>query len=86
MNKIAKCNLLHDIINPPRCTKNLNIHYSSILNGCMNNRYGRVKFNNFLIILDSVCSSMIVMGRLVEKIRPEKDAVMQWHPGCKYHY
>ena len=33
VNKIAECNLLHDIINPPKHTKNLNSHYSPIIHG-----------------------------------------------------
>ena len=45
----------------------------------MNTRSGIVKFNNFQIILDSGCSSMILMGRLVEKMSTEKDNQMQWH-------
>ena len=68
VNKIAEWNLLHDIINPPKCTKNLNTHYSPILNGCMNTRHGREKFKNFWILLDSGCSSTIVMGRLVKDL------------------
>ena len=34
---------------------------------------------NFRTLLDSGCSSTIVMGRLVKKLHPDKDAVMQWH-------
>ena len=45
----------------------------------MNTRYGRAKFKNFLILLDSGCSSTILMGRLFEKLHPEKYAVTQWH-------
>ena len=36
VNNISECNLLHDIINPPKLTKNLNSHYSPIIHGCMN--------------------------------------------------
>ena len=45
----------------------------------MNTRHCRAKFKNFQIILDSGCSSTILMGRLVGKINPEKYDVMQWH-------
>ena len=45
----------------------------------MNTRKGIVKFKNFQIILDSDRSYTIVMGRLAEKINPEKEVVMQWH-------
>ena len=31
------------------------------------------------MLLDSVCSSKIVMGRLIKKLTPKKDDVMQWH-------
>ena len=47
VNKIAECNLLHDMLNPSKCTKNINIHYSPILHGCMNTRKGKAKFNDF---------------------------------------
>ena len=47
VNKIAECNLLHDIINPPKPTKYLNSHYSPILHGCMNTRKGKAKFKKF---------------------------------------
>ena len=67
VKNIAEYNLLHDIINPPKRAKNISSHYSTILNGFMNTRKGRVKFKNFQILLDSGCSSTIVMIRLVEK-------------------
>ena len=79
VNKIAECNLLHDIINHPKRTKILIIHYSPIIHGCINIRKVKVKFKNFLILMDSGFSSTIIMGRLVEKLNPDKDAVMQWH-------
>ena len=53
LNKISDFNLLQDIINPPKCTKTLNSHYSPILHGCVNTREGKAKFKEFLIILDS---------------------------------
>ena len=68
VNKIPKCSLLHDIINPPERAKILNGPYSPILHGCMNNIKGKEKFKKFRIILDNGSSSAIVMGRLVGKI------------------
>ena len=56
----------------------MNSHYSPILHGCMNTKKGRAKFKKFQILLDSGCSSMIVIIRLVEKLSAEKDAVVQW--------
>ena len=79
VNNISECYLLHDIINPPRCTKHLNSHYSPIIHGCINTRKAKTKFSKFRILLDSGCSFAVVMGRLVEIIHPKKDDVMQWH-------
>ena len=44
VNNIAKCHLLHDILNPSKQTKNINSHYYSILHVCMNYSNVRVKF------------------------------------------
>ena len=38
VNKIAEYNVLHDIINSPKLTKNLNIHCCPIQHGCINTR------------------------------------------------
>ena len=67
------------MLNLIKLNKNLNIHYSPVLKGCNNTRKGKSKFNNFRIILDSGCSSTIVMGRLIQKIIPKIENVMQWH-------
>ena len=45
----------------------------------MNTIKGEAKFNNFLIILSGGCSSIIVIGRIVEKLHPDKYDVMQRH-------
>ena len=79
VKNIAKCNLLHDIINPPKRTKKLNIHYSPILHGCINTTKNKARFKFFRILLESGCSSTILMGRLIEKQRPGKYAPMQWN-------
>ena len=44
VNKVAECNLLHDIINPPKRAKQLNIYYSPILHRCMNTKRVKAKF------------------------------------------
>ena len=67
VKNIYECNLLHDMINPPKLAKSLNSHYSPILHRCMNTRKGKSKFKSFCILLYSACSSNIVMGRLVKK-------------------
>ena len=41
VNKLFENFLLDDILNPPKCAKNLNIHYSPILQECMNTRKGK---------------------------------------------
>ena len=48
------------------------MYYSPIVQGCTNTQKGRAKFNNFLILLDSGCSSTIVTRILIEKINPKK--------------
>ena len=53
VNEISKCNLLNDIINPPKRTKILNSHNSPIIHGCINIIKGRANIKNFLILLDS---------------------------------
>ena len=78
VHNIAECNLLHDIINPHKRAKNINIHYYPIIHRCINTRKGRAKFKNFQILLNGGCSSTIVMRMLVQNICPEKDDVMQW--------
>ena len=78
VNNVAEFNLLHDIINPPKRAKNVNIHYSPIIHGYLNIKNGRAKFKNFRIILDIVCSSTILIRRLVDKLDPEKYYVIQW--------
>ena len=41
LNIIAGFNLLHDILNSSKHTKNINSHYPPILYGCMNTQKGR---------------------------------------------
>ena len=40
VNKTAECNLIHDIINTSKRTKNLDSNYSPILHGIMNRKNG----------------------------------------------
>ena len=47
VNKIEEYNLLHSIINSPKSNKNLNGHYSTIIQVCMNTRRGKEEFKNF---------------------------------------
>ena len=76
INNISECNLLHDIINPPKRTKKLNSRYYPILNGYMHTRKGKANFKSFQVLLYRVYSSTIVMGRLVKKLYPKKYAAM----------
>ena len=59
--KISEWNSLHDITNTSKLPKNLNIHCYTILHVCTNTRKGRAQFNKNRILLDSGCSSTIVM-------------------------
>ena len=68
VNTISEFNLIHDMINPPKRAKILNIHYPSIIHGCMNTRKGRAKFKNSQTILDSGCSSVILTVRIVKNL------------------
>ena len=43
VNNIAEFNLLHDIINPSKCTKKWDSHYYPILHVCMNTIKGKAK-------------------------------------------
>ena len=67
VDKIAKCSLLHDIINPLKRAKILHVHYSPILHGFMNTRKVKAKFKNFRVLLDSGFSSNILIGRIVKR-------------------
>ena len=72
VNKLAECNLLHDILNPPKLTQKLYIHYSPILQGCINIRTVKGVFKDFQILLDSGCFSTIIMRRRIKKLTPKK--------------
>ena len=81
VNKLSECNSLHDIINPPECTKVLNSRYSPIIQGCMNKWKGEVKFKNFWILLEIGCSSIILMWIIIKKLLLKKT---MWCSGtCK---
>ena len=75
----AEFNLLHEMINPSICPKNINIHYSPILYGCMDTRKVEAKSKNFRILLDIGCIYTIVMRSLILELDPKEGNVMQWH-------
>ena len=70
--KLYEFNLLHDILNPPKRTKILNIRCSTILQGCIKTQKGKTMFKIFQILLDSGCISTVIMGRLINKFTPKK--------------
>ena len=50
VNKIAECNLLHDILNPSKHTENLNSNYSNIVHACINTQrveWSLITFENY---------------------------------------
>ena len=79
VNNTYEYNLLHDILNTSKLTKRINSHYSPILHIWMNKRKGKARFKNFRIQFDSRCNSTIAIKRLIEKLYPKNDDVMQWH-------
>ena len=79
LNNIDELNLLNDTLNICKLTKNIYIHYPPILHGCMNARRGRAKFKNYLILLDSECSSTIITKIIITNIKTKEDAVMNWN-------
>ena len=72
VNKLSECNLLHDIINSFKRTKNINSHYYLILHGCINTQKGRARFDNFRILLYSGCTFTIVMVGLIKNLLLKK--------------
>ena len=72
VNKLAECNLLHEILNPPKRTENLNSHYYPIIQGCTSIKKGKAKSKKFLILLGSGLSSTILMGRPIKKINKKR--------------
>ena len=44
----------------------------------MNTRKGKAKFKNFRILLDSGCSSTILMIRIMQK-NPKEDNLIKWN-------
>ena len=76
-NIISEWNLLHDILNLSERTRNINIHCYLIPHVCLNTKKGKARFNSFRILLDSGCSSRIVMIMLIENLSAKKDDVMQ---------
>ena len=77
VNYIAKHNSLHDIFNSQKNTKLLNIHYSTILHGCMSIRRSRETFRNFWILLYSGCICNECNGKASWSNISWKDAMMQ---------
>ena len=75
---IVEFNLLNGIINLSKHTKNINSHYYLILYEFMNIHRGKEKVNNFQILLDSRCSSTILMRSIIAKLKTKKDYLMQW--------
>ena len=65
-------NLLSNILNTIKHAKLKNIHYSPIMQGCMNTRSGRTKLTNVQILLDRRSSSTIVMVKLTSKLKERK--------------
>ena len=79
INNISEWNLLHDIPNPLKHTRNINSHYFTIMCGCMNMRRGGEKYKTFWILFDSGFSYSVVTRRLTTKHKTKKDDLVKWH-------
>ena len=79
VNNMDEFNLLHDIPNTFKHSKNINSHYSPIMNGCMNTFRGKEKFKMSLVLLDIVYISDIGTRRLMKRLKTKEDDVMQWN-------
>ena len=66
------------ILNPNKCAKSENSHYSPILQGCMNTHSGKAKFKNFRILLNGGISSTILMGNMTPKIKLKETVETTW--------
>ena len=64
VNNIPERDLLNDILNPSKRTKNEDCSYSLILHGFINKCVGRAKYT-YNILLDIGYSSTILMRRLM---------------------
>ena len=49
LNNMSECHLLHDILNPSKITKNININFPPNIHACMNIRRDKTIFKEFLI-------------------------------------
>ena len=59
-------------LNLIKCAKSKHIHYSPILQVCMNTCSGGSKFRHFRIILDRASSSTHVMGKMTSKLKQKQ--------------
>ena len=84
VNNIAECNLLNDIVNTSKCTKDINTNYFPILHLCINTCKGRVKYNSFKDLLDSGFSPTVLMRRITTTLE-KRDVVIQYHTQAVNH-
>ena len=70
INNISEFNLLHDILNNSKRTRNTNSKYYPILHVCMNTCRGMTNNRYFPILLDSEFSYMVLIRRLTTRLKP----------------
>ena len=61
VNSIADCNLLHDILNPSKHTKNINSHYPPILHVCNITKNWGTNSPPVIYYQDYVCTKYFVV-------------------------
>ena len=78
LNNKSEFNLIHDILNTSKRTKNINNNCPPIQYRCMDARRDKAKYK-IRIRLDNGCSPIIALKRLTTKPKTKKYYVMQWH-------
>ena len=74
----TQCNVISKFLNPTKRAKIKNIHYLTILQGCINTGRGKAKFQNFRILLDRGVSSTIVMNNLKSRHKCKNSTTTAW--------
>ena len=72
VKNIAAWNFLYGILNYSKSTKNINIHYYTILHGYINICGGKSRYNIFWILLDGVSITTIAMRNLIRKLKTKR--------------
>ena len=78
LNKKMNVTYFQKVLNLTKCTESKNIHYSLILQGCMNTCSGKSRFRKIQILLYSSRRSIIVMNNLISKLKCKDSTTTKW--------